>query len=44
MGYFKALKENNHQERLLNTSRLSFAIKGEVKTFQVKDKLGGGDS
>jgi hypothetical protein len=36
---FLVLKENNCQPRLLYTTRLTFRIKGEIKTFQDMQKL-----
>jgi hypothetical protein len=35
---FQVLKENNCQPRLLYSAKVSFVIKGEIKTFHDKQK------
>jgi hypothetical protein len=37
--YFKYLKENNCQPRLLYPAKVSFQIKGEIKNFQDNHNL-----
>lgn len=36
---FQALRENNHQPRLLYTAKSAFRKQEEIKTFQYKQKL-----
>jgi hypothetical protein len=39
MLYFKPLRVNNDQQRLLYLAKLSFKVVGEIKSFQNEHKV-----